>query len=97
MEVELASHGLAALRLLGDAPIAYDLVMLDLTMPFLSGHETALAIQEAFPGLPIILCSGSPEGIKKTREAASSAVVAAILKPFELADLLKVVRHTLNR
>lgn len=51
-----ASSGAAGLEIVTHQPV--DAVLVDLTMPNMSGAEVIRALRERRPGLPIVLCSG---------------------------------------
>ena len=52
-EVVTASDGLEALEKLGASP--FDAVLTDVVMPNMDGHELFLAIQQRWPGLPVLM------------------------------------------
>ncbi|MGB3545150.1 hybrid sensor histidine kinase/response regulator [Rubrivirga sp.] len=83
--VESADGGPAALEVLGDDD-AFDIVITDLSMPDMSGRELAAAIRLRHPGLPVLLLTGDTD-------AESADVDAVVKKPFELDDLVAVVRR----
>jgi CheY-like chemotaxis protein len=67
----------------------FDLVFSDLSMPSMTGWELARAVQEALPGLPVVLVSGyavevSPE------ELQASGVHAVLAKPINIKEVLGV-------
>lgn len=73
------------------SPMAFDVVVTDLTMPGLSGLQLAARITERRSDLPVVVISGyvRPEDQDNARRAGARAV---ILKPNtidELADLLE--------
>ena len=57
-EVDLAQSGKSALDIIKVEPEKFDMVLLDMTMPGLSGIETLSKIREINPDLPCILSSG---------------------------------------
>ena len=86
----------AALKLFRDNSNAFDLAILDQTMPHLKGLELARYFHELNPGLPIILYSGYSEGI--TQEAMDAAGVAArVRKPVDTDELRALMRELLQR
>ncbi|TDI89875.1 MAG: sigma-54-dependent Fis family transcriptional regulator [Caldithrix sp.] len=54
--VDTSCSGYEALQMLSIRP--YDLVLLDLTMPLISGIDTLKRIQKIDPGLPVIILTG---------------------------------------
>jgi CheY-like chemotaxis protein len=76
-------------------PDSFDLVLTNLTMPFLNGTELAREIHDLQPDLPIILCTGFSE--KLTDNLLQSLGVKDILKkPVIKKDLAKIIRKVLD-
>jgi PAS domain S-box-containing protein len=85
----------AALQLFRDDPSAFDLAILDQTMPHIKGLELARHFHDLNPGLPIILYSGYSEGV--TQEAMAAAGVSArVRKPVDTDQLRALVRELLQ-
>jgi len=76
-------------------PEAFDLAFLDLTMPGLSGMDLAQQLQEARPGLPMVLVTSaaSAGALGASVHATFSAIVA---KPFTAIDLATTARRALQ-
>jgi two-component system, cell cycle sensor histidine kinase and response regulator CckA len=70
------------------------LVLLDLTMPRMSGDETLRHIRKLAPQLPVILMSGYNESA--VPELATDDRVSFLQKPFTLAALRKQISRMLN-
>lgn len=83
-----ASDGAEALTMLRRAPI--DVVVLDVQMSGLTGHETLKAIRAIYPEMPVVLMSayGKPE------ELADD--VTYLEKPFNLDNLVSAVTNALH-
>jgi two-component system, cell cycle sensor histidine kinase and response regulator CckA len=81
-----ARDGLEALETFRRAPGEISLVLLDLTMPRMDGHETLRELQKLQPDVKVILCSGyhEQEAMKETRLGDS---VGFLPKPFRFRDL----------
>jgi len=81
-----ARDGLEALEAFRQAPEKISLVLLDLTMPRMDGHETLRELQKLKPGVRVILCSGyhEQEAMKETRLGDT---VDFLPKPFRFRDL----------
>lgn len=96
-EVSLAADGKKAEALL--ASTAFDLVITDLVMPEMNGIELVIAIKNRNPNQKIIAISGGG-GITgrfdylPVVELLGADVILA--KPFELQDLMKLVKSTLS-
>lgn len=89
-QVEDVLGGEEALALLAGGE-SFDVVILDLTMPEMSGHETLEQMKLLYPDLPVILCSGI--------SAEPSAVFADVLvqadaflgKPYRVEDISRLL------
>jgi PAS domain S-box-containing protein len=86
----------AALETLRRDPGAFDLVILDQTMPNLSGADLARETLTLRPDLPIILCTGYSETIDE-EHALAMGVRAFMLKPFSARDIAVAIRRVLAR
>ena len=73
----------------------FDIVITDMTMPYMTGTELVQNIIEIRPDIPIILCTGYSELIN--REKAHAMGVAEYLqKPVEMENLLRTIRKVLS-
>jgi CheY-like chemotaxis protein len=70
-----------------------DMMIIDFAMEGLNGAETALAVRQRYPGIPILFISGFADG-EALRGAADSAPL--IHKPFRPAELAAAVRSILD-
>jgi PAS domain S-box-containing protein len=71
------------------------LVLLDMTMPEMSGRQTYETLQKIMPGIKVLLCSGcSVEG--QAQELLDSGCNGFIQKPFDAVDLSAKVRSILE-
>ncbi len=89
--VLLAENGAEALRTLQRAPNQIKLVLLDLTMPVMSGEETLKRIRALRPELPVLLSSGYNE-TELTRRFADQQPIGFIGKPYSAAVLTAKVK-----
>jgi len=93
-QVITAEDGIDALERLEDHNDSVAAVLLDLSMPRMSGHEALQQIRERRPEVPVVLMSGYTE-----HEVASklldgdSGAVGFLQKPFLPEDLSSVLRH----
>jgi signal transduction histidine kinase len=87
-----ASGGVEAMRMLRAAPEAVDLVVLDMTMPDMSGPVTLQELLRIKPTLKVLMSSGYAveDAIPHT-----DAAVGFIQKPYRPAELVRAVRHAL--
>jgi CheY-like chemotaxis protein len=56
--VVTAQSGFDCLDIFRRRPHSFDLVLLDLTMPFMNGEETFTRLHEIRPDVPVVLCTG---------------------------------------
>ncbi|HNT88097.1 MAG TPA: ATP-binding protein, partial [Candidatus Hydrogenedentes bacterium] len=78
-----------------DDPDAYDLALLDQTMPELSGAELARRMLGKRPGFPIILATGFSEAIT-AEDARAMGIREFVLKPIIAKDLALTIRRALG-
>jgi CheY-like chemotaxis protein len=90
-----AVDGLEGLRLL-KAHERIDAVLLDLTMPRMSGEETFREIHRLRPTLPIILVSGYNEQ-EVNDQFISQQIAGFIQKPFQLSELMDKLRDAIAK
>ena len=88
-----AANGKEALRFLADQAERIDLILLDLTMPGMSGSEVLTTVKGKWPKIPVILCSGYLAG-QRGRE--SSAASAELAKPYSWRQLIETVHSVLS-
>jgi hypothetical protein len=84
-------------RILHDGADSYDLVLMDIQMPVMNGHQAARKILELAPNLPII--GQTAHALAEEREACfASGMVEHITKPIDPEYLVEVVlRHARRR
>ncbi|HEX2854991.1 MAG TPA: CHASE domain-containing protein [Opitutaceae bacterium] len=90
----LAPNGEAGLALFRKKPRAYDLVLLDLVMPGLSGEETLAELRAIRADVAVILMSGYSETDTLARLADSRSPLEFLQKPFT-REMLKVKLRSL--
>lgn len=96
MTVLVAADGPEGLGVFREHRGAIDAVILDLTMPGMSGLEAAAALRRERPDLPVVLMSGySIQEV--TRQSAGQGIAGFVEKPFRIPDLLAAVRNALAR
>ncbi|HEY8996217.1 MAG TPA: CHASE domain-containing protein [Lacunisphaera sp.] len=88
LEAKTGAEGLALLDHHGDN---IDLVLLDLTMPGLSGEDTLRRLRETHPSTKVVLMSGYSGG-ETMQRFASFEVAGYLAKPFEIGALVERLR-----
>ncbi|MBK1885510.1 sigma-54-dependent transcriptional regulator [Marinobacter sp. DY40_1A1] len=86
--VREASNAHEALVRLAEAPV--DMVVSDVNMPGLSGHELLGEVQRLYPGLPMMLITAYGQ-ISHAVSAMQSGAVDYLVKPFEPKVLVDAV------
>ena len=95
-QVEEALDGAEGLRLFGKSPP--DLVLTDINMPGLDGHDVIAAIRVLHADVPIIAISGGGATPKDELllKASDLGAVEIIMKPFEFRQLVGAVERALG-
>jgi PAS domain S-box-containing protein len=93
--VDTRSSPIEAIEALRSNPMKYDLVLTDMTMPQMNGHNLAKKIMEIRPGLPVILCTGFSDQINEEK-ARSAGILGFLLKPVLFHDLANTLRKALD-
>jgi PAS domain S-box-containing protein len=92
--VLLAENGQRAVELFGAASDQISLVILDLTMPVMSGEETLDRLQAIRPDVPVILTSGH-DPMDAIGRFGGKRLAGFIQKPYAAADLAGKVETVL--
>lgn len=74
----------------------FDLVMLDLNMPGMSGREVLAILNEDFPELPVVICTGYLHDVDSLRSETGASLAGILRKPFQLADVQQVCESALG-
>jgi DNA-binding response OmpR family regulator len=93
-EIDLADNGAAGLKLI--LSNAYDLVVMDVMMPEMSGLDVCKKIREIGIAVPVILLTAKSEEIDKVLGLEFGAD-DYITKPFSLRELLARIKAVLRR
>ncbi|MSR21810.1 MAG: response regulator [Gemmatimonadetes bacterium] len=96
-EVEEATDGAQGLRLVGKR--RPDLVLTDINMPGLDGHDVISALRVLHADMPVIAVSGGGAIAKDELllKAAKLGAVEVIMKPFEFRQLAGAVSRVLGK
>ncbi|MDX8401522.1 MAG: response regulator [Mariprofundaceae bacterium] len=94
-ETIAARDGEEALRLFEQEHRNLDLVLTDLTMPHMSGHELFSRIQQIAPGFPIVLTSGYNEQ-EAIQQFSGKGLAGFVQKPFTPTALAHAIRQALG-
>ena len=86
--VREAANAQEALARLAEAPV--DMVVSDVNMPGLSGHELLAEVQRLYPGLPMMLITAYGQ-ISHAVSAMQAGAIDYLVKPFEPQVLVQAV------
>jgi len=93
----LAANGEEALQILTTHHDQPDLILLDLTMPKLSGRDTFTGIRRITSNVPVIISSGYPVDVASFEQEMGYKVHGFIQKPYEAVNLARTVREVLDK
>ncbi|HEU0204165.1 MAG TPA: response regulator, partial [Burkholderiaceae bacterium] len=93
-EIDSASDGRTALEKIADG--AYDIVILDIMMPGMSGIEVLQQVKESRPEIDVIMITGLSE-IETAVRAMKLGAFDYLPKPFDPDQLEAVVERALER
>ena len=91
-----AENGLRGVEVMRQNKDAVSLVLLDMTMPLMSGEETLHQIRTVSPGVPVLLCSGYHE-VEFEQRFAGQGSAGFIQKPFTAVYLAERVKAALSK
>jgi CheY-like chemotaxis protein len=92
-QVVTAQSGFEALDLFRRQPQAFQLVLLDLTMPFMDGEETFQRLREIRAEIPVVLCTGfiRQDRLDRLMKAGIAGFLRKPLAPDEIVDHIRGV------
>lgn len=85
-----------ALELFKTSPERFDLIITDMTMPYMTGIELSQEIMKIRPGLPIILCTGFSESVTPEK-VKDMGLKALVMKPVIRHQLAVTIRKVLDQ
>jgi len=95
-QIVTAGDGEEALNKLRRDPMAFDAVLLDLTMPKLDGEDTLMALRLIAPNLPVVLTSGYGEQAVVQR-FVGRGLADFLPKPFLTEALVHAINTAIER
>jgi CheY-like chemotaxis protein len=95
LSVLTAPDGREALEIYRQHGRGIDLVLLDLTMPHMDGHETFCALRSIDESAQVVLCSGFTEN-DVSEQFAGKDLANIVQKPYTSDDLFAVLEPLLS-
>lgn len=93
-DIATANTGKEALELFNNYD--FDLVLLDVVMPQMSGYQVMEYINEHKPDIPVVLMTAYAP-VDFTKEDLPKGAHDYLMKPFDLEQLVTTVQNALNR
>jgi len=94
--VDTAADGRVAIELFAKRPEDFDAVLLDLTMPVLSGEDTLRGIRSIRPDVRVVLSSGYSEA-EALRRFHDRGISGFLQKPYTATVLARRIKQALKR
>jgi CheY-like chemotaxis protein len=93
--VVTAEHGAQAIELFDNIPDEVKLVLLDVNMPVLDGGETAVALRERKPDIPILVMSGiaDEDALRRFETMRISGFIPKPFAPDQLSQAIAIARQ----
>ena len=93
--VTLCRDGLDALRVVNEAKTNFDLIIIDMIMPIMSGEETFKKVRQLRPDIKGIIISGYSQ-LERTESLVELGINAYLPKPVTPSDLLVCIDKVLS-
>ncbi len=91
-----AVDGEVAIDMYRERSSEVDVILLDLSMPKLSGKETFVALKQMNPDVRVLICSGYPISLDEFESETGFRPDGSIQKPFDVTGLGDTVRTVLS-
>jgi CheY-like chemotaxis protein len=95
-EVTTAQSGFECLDHFRQQAFQFDLVLLDLTMPFMDGEETFHRLRELRPDLPVVMCTGFIQH-ERLQRLMSEGLSGFLRKPVAPDEIVSHIGSTLAK
>ncbi|MDA8140438.1 MAG: ATP-binding protein [Desulfobacteraceae bacterium] len=93
--VTIRTKSIEALALFERHPLDFDLVITDMTMPFMTGEQLAEKLLLIRPKIPIIICTGYSQRVTPEM-MARLGIRALLMKPLIRNDMAAAIRKALD-
>jgi DNA-binding NtrC family response regulator len=91
---DMAADGMEAIKKVKDN--FYDLLLLDLEMPRVSGYDVLQISRAIYPGLPVIFITGKANAKKVEVSIAKHKLNGFIEKPFDPKEVIDLIKASLK-
>ncbi len=95
LKVTTARDGQEAVQAFSREPDAFDVVLMDLTMPRMDGREAFLELRSIRPDVRVVLSSGYSEQ-ESVQELLGQGLAGFIQKPYQLRELRQILARFLH-
>ena len=95
-KVKIARDGKEGLDVFEKHPGEINLVLMDLTMPVLSGKDAFRILRERFGPVPVVICSGYLLDLQEFAKECGSEPNGFIQKPYKLETMASIIREILD-
>jgi PAS domain S-box-containing protein len=95
LDVSLAEDGIASCEAFAADPDGFDLVLLDQTMPRMTGLEAAAQMAKLRPAVPVLLYTGYSDQVSPARLAAAG-IRSLIRKPLDIQAFRQLLEELLQ-
>jgi len=93
--VEIALDGEEALELFRRQAHAFDLVITDQTMPYMTGDVLIQKLRTVRNDIPVILCTGHSDLITE-KKIQEQGINRFVMKPYKIHTIAKIIREILD-
>jgi len=93
--VLLAANGKDCVEIYESNQKEIDLILLDMVMPEMNGHDAFFALKELDPEVNVLLSSGYVEE-EDARDVLEAGAAAFLRKPYRMVDLAKAIRDAVE-
>ena len=93
--VKSLANPVEALQLFSRDPWLFDLIIVDQTMPRMTGVRLAEKVRALRPNIPIILCTGYSDSISKEK-AEALGIAELMMKPASKHEMAVMIRRVLD-
>ncbi|MBN1408966.1 MAG: response regulator [Calditrichaceae bacterium] len=94
MESATASSGMDALKIASNHSNQFDVMVIDMYMPDLTGEETYEKLKEFYPNCPVLFISGLD---RSEKYKISDPKIQFLKKPFAVKDLQDAINELINK